>query len=481
MTETNIDTPPTPETKRAGETAEKLNPIVQIEDAGPCRKKVSVEVSKDAVEGRLKKLFDEFRKDNVLPGFRRGRAPRRLIEKRVGKELRDQLKAQLVMEALQEPEELKNLRAIGEPDLKLEQIALNDGEALKFTFVTEVRPTFALPEYKGLKLLQHKYEIGEAEIEDALLNLRKRYGALEPVEDGKVEKDDQLSVDIDISAEGKEILTGEDQTLSVEPTRLNDLPMEDLPERLAGAAIGETREWDLVVHGAFPAEEFRGKTARVKVNVKGIKRVAPASVEDTLKAIGASTLDELKSMILDGLERDAERAKAAELRNQVCNHLLKNTKLDLPPELVGRYAARLLRRKAVQLMQEGVPPEEVQSHAGEISQEAVGEAATDLSLSYILEDIAEKEQIEISNEELNNEIAALARMYDRRFDAMREELARTGRLEELYVRLREKRTVDRIIESAQIEQLDHAAGPGHTHEHGQSHEQGQPQEQGQSH
>src|SRR4051812_1896274 len=94
---------------------EKLAASVQVEDVGPCRRRVTVEVTKEAVEKRLRKTFDEFRKENVLPGFRRGHAPRPLIEKRVGKDLREQLKGKLIMEVLEQSEELKDLRAIGEP------------------------------------------------------------------------------------------------------------------------------------------------------------------------------------------------------------------------------------------------------------------------------------------------------------------------------------------------------------------------------
>jgi trigger factor len=467
-----LDNPPAAETETgapAAEAAEKTNAVITVEDVGPCRKKVTVEIPKETVEGRLKKTFDDFRKDNVLPGFRRGRAPRQLIEKRVGKELRDQLKGQLVMQALEESEDLKKLRTIGEPELKFDTIQLADDAAMKFTFETEVRPTFDLPEYKGLKLHQHKWEVNDAALNEALKRLAKRYGVLEPVDGGKVEADDQITADIEITAEGTTVLKGSDQTLAVAPTRINDIPLEDLPEKLSGAAAGETRTFEVTIHDAFPDEKLRGKKATVTVAVKGIKRVAPATMDEVVKKVEAKNLDELKAAVLDDLEREVDRAKSTELRNQVYGHLLKNTKLDLPTELVTRYAVQLTQRKAVRLMQEGVPYEEIQSHVGELNQEAAGEAMTDLALSYILEDIAEKEGVEVNQEELNTEIFMLARTYGRRFDRMKEDLAKDGRLGELFVRIRERKTLEKVLESATIEQLDHATGPGHSHEHQHEH------------
>jgi trigger factor len=453
---------------------EKLNAVIQIEEIGPCRKKISIEIPKETVEKRLKKTFDEFRRDNVVPGFRRGHAPRGLIEKRVGSDLREQLKGQLIMEAMQDAEELKKLRTVGEPALKAEDVKLVDNEALKFSFETEVRPEFTLPEYKGLKLHRHKYEIGDRQIDAAVEGLRRRHGAFEPVEGGVVQPEDRITADVHIQCGDVQLAKDEEQTIPVMPANMNGLPIEDLPEKLAGAEAGEVREFTVKVPDGHPVEAVRGKDASVKITVKGVKRIVPVEIDELLKRLEAGSVDELRAGVLDELERSAERARDREVRDQVLAFLLKETKLELPPELAVRYAAEITRRSAMRMMMEGAAAEAVRTHAKEIQEASVREAVVDLALSFILEDIAEKESIQVSREELNGAVAALAAQHDRRFDRMLDELSRDGRLESLYSNLRDRKVVDRIIEQATVEDLDHEAGPGHTHEHdhGHSHEHG---------
>ena len=182
-------------TETQTETKEEIKNIVNITDAGPCKKKISVEIPQEKINKVLDEQYDQLRRDALVPGFRKGRAPRRLLEKRFGKETTEQVKLKLLADASEAAIKDNNLDALGEPDIDHEKIELPQSGSLKFDFEIEVRPQFKLPSLEGIPVEKPKLEVTDQIIEQEITELQKRLGTWKP-KDGKIAQEDQIIADV---------------------------------------------------------------------------------------------------------------------------------------------------------------------------------------------------------------------------------------------------------------------------------------------
>src|SRR4030042_70627 len=170
---------------------EEIKNIVSVKSAGPCKKKISVEVPAEKISKALDAQYDDLRKNALVPGFRKGRAPRRLLEKRFGKDAAQQVKVKLLLDASQAALKDEELDALGDPDIDPDKIELPETGSMKFDFEIEVRPEFKLPSLEGIPVEKPKFEVTDKTIADEITELAKRLGTWQPKE-GKVAAEDQL-------------------------------------------------------------------------------------------------------------------------------------------------------------------------------------------------------------------------------------------------------------------------------------------------
>ena len=186
------------EESAAAESTEAKGPknIVTIEEAGPCKKKVIIEVPEEAIKNATDEQYETLRKEALVPGFRKGRAPRRLLEKRFGKETTEQIKLKLLANASESAIKDNELNVLGEPDIDVEKIELPDTGSLKFDFEVEVRPEFDLPPLEGIPVSKTKLEVTDEQIDREIERLQRWSGIWTPREKGVVELDDQIIADV---------------------------------------------------------------------------------------------------------------------------------------------------------------------------------------------------------------------------------------------------------------------------------------------
>ena len=213
--------------------------IVTIEDAGPCKKKVIIEIPRETIEYGTNNRYEELRKEALVPGFRKGRAPRRLIEKRFGKEATEQIKLKLLAEASEETLKDNKLKALGEPDIDFENIELPEEGPLKFDFEIEVQPEFDLPELEGIPVTKTKLEVTDEHVDAEIEQMLKLSGIWTPREKGAVELDNQIVADVLLKIEGVE----EEEKLDNaeifvrQNGQIGQVPVEKLDEFLVGAKV----------------------------------------------------------------------------------------------------------------------------------------------------------------------------------------------------------------------------------------------------
>ncbi|HXE52879.1 MAG TPA: trigger factor [Tepidisphaeraceae bacterium] len=429
---------------------------IRIEDAGPGTKKVSVEIPHERITSELEKQFKELRQQAAIPGFRPGHAPQKLIEKRFSSDVKEQVRRSLISESYGQAVEKNNLQVIGEPEFdNPDAIKLPEDGALSYSFTVEVQPEFTLPDLSGLKIKKPKIEIKEENVDQAMQNLREQQGTLVPVEDRGLEKGDYLTADVHVKQDGNVIAHQHDAQLVVRPGRVAGLEIDDLDTQLAGMKPGETRTISVTVPDTYPNEQLRGKQVEIEIALKDFKKLELAEVTpEFLQDLGFDNEKDLRDALREQMEEKIQYDVQQAMREQVNRYLLDNTNVELPTRLSDKQTDRIISRRAVDLMMRGMPRDQVEMNIERLRHGARDEAVRELKLFFILQKLAAQENVDVDEAELNGRIAMLAAQSGRRPEKVKQEMAKDGTLANMYVQMREQKAVDRVLEKAQIEEVD---------------------------
>jgi len=437
------------------ETAVAKN-TVTIEEAGPCKKKVIIEIPEETIRNVTDKEYDELRKSIVLPGFRKGRAPRRLLEKRFGKETAEQIKLKLLADASEAAIKDNKLDILRDPNIKYEDVKLPESGPLKFDFEVEVRPEFELPKLEGIPINKTKLGITEGQIDREIEQLRKWSGLWTP-RDGAAQSGDQIIADVTIKAEGVE---EEEKLNNIEVfVRKNGfvgaIPVEKLDELLLGAKSGDVKSTTVEIPKTYFREEYRGKKVDIKISVKEIKWLKPAELnEEFLKRFGVESEKDLREKIRDKLQDRLEQQVRDEMSEQIYKYMLDNTKLDLPLDVVADQAGMILQRQYINLLQRGMPREKIDEQMEQLRAGSEEQAKEQLKTFFIMDKVADRLGIEVTDEEINGYIAQMALQQNQRPERLREEMVRDGSLAQFRLQVRENKCITKLLEMAKITEVE---------------------------
>ena len=437
----------------AKEEKTKSKNVVTIEDSGPCKKKVSIEVPAEVIKEKLDEQYEQLRKDADVPGFRRGRAPLRLLEKKFGSDIRQQVKLKLLAEACEEVTEDKKLDTLGEPDIDHEKIELPDDGAMKFEFEVEVRPEFELPQLEGIAVEKPNAEITDIQIDEELLSIRKRAGLWVPKETGAVESGEQIIADAILKIDGQEEHEKLDNTeIIVRPNGfVGPVPVEGLDKLLIGSKIGDVKTENIEIPKTFYNEQYRDKKIEVDITVKEIKQLEPAELnKEFFDRHSVDDENGLREMIRDSYAEYFQKQAKTAMGDQVYKYLLKETKFDLPADVVADQSARLFQRQYSNMLMQGVGKEQVEEQMDQLRASSEEQAKEQLKLLFVMEKIADKFEIKVSEEEINGYIAQAAASRGRRPEKMRAELVKDGSLAQFGMQIREQKCIEKLLETANI-------------------------------
>ncbi len=426
---------------------------VDVEDAGTLKKKVTVTVPRERIDAKLDEVFGELHQSVQVPGFRVGHAPRRLLEKRFGNEVGEDVRNALVGESVGGAIEQAELKTLGEPDIDLDAIELPEEGDMSFSFEVEVAPEFELPELEGIPVEKPVMEVTDERIDEQLEQMRQSQASYEAAE-APAEKGDAVTVDAVISGEGVEELKRDDLELRVAAGQVEGIPLLELPDKMEGKAAGDTVELTAKVPESHPNEDWQGKEVNIALTVKQVRKRSLPEVDDAFaQSIGFDTAGELRDYIASGMESRLQDEVQRHMRNQVCEYLLENTDFELPEGVAKRHSARVLQRRYVDLLYRGVPREQVDENMAQLQAEADKQAESDLKLSFILSKVAEQEGVEVDEAEINAHIAQMAASYGRRPERLRQELESEGNLEQVAVTIKEEKALDKLLDEAKVTEV----------------------------
>jgi trigger factor len=428
---------------------------VTVQDVGPCKKKVTVEIPESKVKESLGKKYEELRKDAVLPGFRKGRAPLRLLEKRYGTDVTKQAKLELIIDASQEAMKEHKIESLADPDIDHEKVEVPASGPMKFEFEVTVRPTFELPELEGLELEKPVIEVTDAKVDQEVEALCKRAGLWTP-KDGAVAADDQVIADVAVNVEGAAEHEKHDNIeIYVRKTGfVGGVPVEDLDKLLIKAKVGDEKKTTVEVPATFFNEQYRGKKVNVQITIREVKELKPAELTDEfLNRFGLESVESLKDSIRKNLEGHCEQEARAAMTDQIYHYLDEKINLELPAEVVAGQSANIMQRQYANLITRGVPKEEVEQQMEQLRASSEEQAVDQLKQYFIMEKAAEKYEINVTDEEINGYIAQVAAQRGRRPEKMRDEMMRDGSLAHFTMQYKEQKFVDKIIEKAKITEV----------------------------
>jgi trigger factor len=438
-----------------GAETEFLYPVT-IEDAGPATKKVSVEIPEDRIKGELTKQYKELRKEAAIPGFRVGHAPAKLIEKKFGNDIKEQVRRTLISESYQQAVEKNKLQVLGEPQFDVSaNIGLPEAGPLTFNFEVEVQPEITLPSLSGIPVKKPKIEIKDENVDQAMNNLREQQGTLIPVEDRGVEAKDYITADVHLKMNGNVVAHQHDAQLVARPARIGGLDVPDFETQIIGAKPGETKTFTAKAPDNHPTETIRGQMVQLEVAVKDIKRLELAEITpEFLEDLGFVNEQEIRDALREQMEERISYDVAQAQREQLSKYLLENTTLELPAKLSGKQVDRVVQRRAMDLLMRGIPQQQVEAQLDQLRYGAVEEAGKELKLFFILQKIADDQKTDVDESELNGRIALLAAQRGERPEKVKQEMAKDGSLTALYIQMREQKALDEVLKSAVVEEVE---------------------------
>jgi trigger factor len=393
---------------------------LQVTEIGPVQRSVKIEVPAEDVSKRFEAAYADLNRRVHVPGFRPGKAPLALLEKRYAKAVEDDVLRQLIPDYYQRAMKETGFSAVAVDLPALERIKIKKGEPVVFTTTVEIRPAIELREYKGITLKQDTRAINDEEMDKAMQVLRQQHAQLEVVkEDRGISEGDYVQVRVEILEEGapSESLTPENHLIRIgDKTPILGLALDEV---LVGKKKGETAE----VTRDFPAEyedgRLAGKTMTARATVQELKaKILPALDDDFAKDLGDyKTVAELREKVKNQLEQGLKRDIEDTYKDQIMKRLVDlHRNFELPDTLIQRELDAMVRsahderqRRLTWAEAHGMPEAGAGPDPGKLREEFLPTAKDRVRLALVLEEIAQKEGITVTEDDLDQECRLMAR------------------------------------------------------------------------
>jgi len=427
---------------------------VEVKEVGACERHVVVTVPRDDINRYLDDAYSELMPKAQVAGFRQGRAPRKLVETRFKDEVTNQVKGSLLMDAMGQVTDEQDFSAISEPDFDYEAIQMPDDGPLTFEFSVEVRPDFDMPEWKGLTLEQQSHEYTQEEVEVKTKDLLQRYGEVED-HDGPVTEDDVVIVNVTFKDGDEEVSSLSETSVPVRETlSFADGELAEFDKLVLGQSKGDTASGKATLSETLDTDNA-GKSYDAEVEIIGIKRVnLPELTEEFLENVGGFKSEEdLHEVVKGELERQLQYHQQQGLRQQITGALTESASWELPPALLRRQSQRELQRAILEMQSSGFPEEEIRRQINRIQQNLLGSTERALREHFILERIAEENELEATSEDVEREILIIAMQQETSPRRVRARLEKQGDMDALRNQIVERKSIELITSEADIKEV----------------------------
>ncbi|MBN2296931.1 MAG: trigger factor [Pirellulales bacterium] len=437
------------------ETPDKLDLTVKVDERGTCERHITVTVPRENIDKYYDNEFSELVTTAEVPGFRIGHAPRKLIEAKFRKEIADKVKSTIVLDAISQANDDEDLAAISEPDFDLDAVDLPDEGPMTFEYDLEVRPEFDLPQWKGLAIEKPIHDFTKEDVDSQLESILSRYGRLVP-HDGAAEIGNYLTVNLKFTYNDQVLSSAEEEVIRLRSVlSFRDGKIDDFGKVMKGVTAGETRTSEAVLSQDAPNVALRGERIKATFEVLDVKELElPELDADFLDSMGGFESEaDLRDAVKDQLERQLEYEQHRRAREQVTAALTASADWDLPKEMLERQSHRELQRAVMELQRSGFSQEEIQAHRNTIRQNSLASTERALKEHFILERIADAEDVEVDESDYDAEIQLIAAQSNESVRRVRARLEKGGMMDALHNQIIERKVIDLILDAAEFKEV----------------------------
>ena len=429
-------------------------------DVSDTRKNLVVEIDSAVVDAEIDKVSRDYSKAARIPGFRPGKVPTKIVRQRFRDQILHDVAHGLIPRAVDEALRERGVEPVDTPDIK--DVVVEEGQPLKFTASFDTVPPIDPGDYGTLQLRRAPVVVTEAAVEEALSRLRERSARYEPVEDRGVEVGDSVLMDLVRTAEkaAEDAADGENEentsdrheNVTVDIGAPANPPGFD--EQLAGLTAGAAKSFDVAYPAEYTIAELAGKTVRYDVTIKAIrKRVVPDADDEFAKDVGDfESLAALRQRVREDLEHEAGHEAEREVRAELMKQLAARVPFEVPQALLEREIDRRVEEFVRRLIDQQIDPMKTNINWEEFRERQKEPAAEAVRGALVLDEVSRREQIGVSNEEVEAEIGRYAERTGRTPAAVRARLEKEGGIGRLYSGLRRERTIDFLLSRATIMQ-----------------------------
>ena len=409
------------------------------------KREISVEIPAADVARETESQIARYQKSARLPGFRAGHVPASIIRQRFGEGIKSDVAEALIPKYFRREAEKQGLIPVSQP--RVTDLHMHDGEPLRFKASFEVLPEIQVEGYKELRADKPEITVTDEEVEQTLNNVREQHATYTTIEDRTLADGDFVQGSMD----GKPKDSGDAAAAS--PVHMDDVLIEiggkntvaEFSQNLTGVSAGEERTFDVNYPEDTPDKRLAGKTFVYTVKVNGIKQKSlPELNDDFAKELGEFTsLDQVRQQIRENMDAERRHNAEREAKDKLVAELVKRNEFEVPESLVDRQIDLRLERGLRALAAQGMKMEDMKKmdlprlRAGQRDQ-----AVNDVKSSLLLERVADLENIQVSDEEINRELEALAKQSKQTSEAVRARLTEDGGLDRIRMRIRSEKTLD---------------------------------------
>jgi trigger factor len=424
---------------------------VNIEEPNSLRRKLTIEVEPDEIKHELDRAYNELKRGVVLKGFRPGHAPRNLLERFFGEQVRGEVVQKLVEEYTKKALEEHDLKPVVAPEIVTEQTDLQKDLALKFSATFDLRPKIEVKDYEDLKVPESKVEVTDEQVAEAIERFRERQATLKKVEDRTVVQDgDYALASVEAFENGKPLSSTkpDDRLVEVSERAL----AHGVFEVLRGAEIGKETRASKTYAADYSQKELAGKTIEWRATPKEIyRRELPTVDDDFAKDLGDENLEAFRTRVRSELLAHARQEADARVRQGLLDLVIERNPIELPESLVARELSAMEAELHQTLEAGGVSHEDAGERVKQSAEDLKTRAEKRARTALIVDALAEQEKIEINDEELGERVASIVTQSGRNRDRAAEFYRKEENREALRQSMRREKALDFILSRAKRE------------------------------
>lgn len=437
-----------------------LDHKVSIEDIGPSRKRLKFTIPGKAVAAQVESSMEMLVSQAELPGFRPGRAPRRLVEKRFGAGVRGEAKNQIVSTAYSQAIEEHKLAVVGEPEGNedLNKLEVTPGKELSFYLDVEVMPEFTLPSLDGIEVFKPLIEPTKEQIDEQLSRLAINEGSLEN-QDKASPGDYCIGHGIMKDTAGKVLVDINGAVIQIPPTdkkgkgAILGVLVDDFGKQAGLPTAGDTVTVKTKGPESHENEEIRGKDVVIEFKVARVERIIAMPTDALVRKYGFESEQALRDNVQMRLSQRALVEQRVAMQQQVAKHLTEKVQMTLPERLTARQTERNLSRARMDLMYRGLDETQIEERMAQLRRASGEQAGRDLKLTFILSKAADDMKIGVNQEEVMGRIHQIAMERNVRPDDLFKQLSQRGQIGYLAQQIREHKALDQILSKAKVTEM----------------------------